>query len=94
MPVEGLHVDRNRPSDICRRFGVSRLEAFGSLVGAEAGPASDLDIPAYAERAREFLGSRSEAMRREKQLKSRSGRRFIRSVLEGAAGRPIGRRRP
>ena len=85
MPVEGLHVDRNRLSDICRRFGVSRLVAFGSLVGAEAGPASDLDILAYAERAREFLGSRSEAMGREKQLKSGGGRRFIRSVLEGAA---------
>ena len=40
-PVE---IDIARLSELCRRYGVKELSAFGSVVRGEAGPASDLDL--------------------------------------------------
>ena len=44
MLVKDLHIDRSRLGGICRRYGVERLEIFGSFVTGEAGSDSDLDI--------------------------------------------------
>lgn len=43
MVLHDLHIDRNRIAELCRRYGVARLEAFGSFVRGDAGPDSDLD---------------------------------------------------
>ena len=40
-PVE---IDIARLSELCRRYGVKELSAFGSVVRGEAGPGSDLDL--------------------------------------------------
>ena len=44
MLLEDLRVDRERLAEVCGRYGVARLEAFGSFArgGAEVG--SDLDV--------------------------------------------------
>jgi predicted nucleotidyltransferase len=39
-----LKIDAGRLADICRRYHVARLEAFGSFVSGEAQEQSDLDI--------------------------------------------------
>ncbi len=44
MLVKDLQIDRGRLSDICRRYGVARLEVFGSFARGEAEAGSDLDI--------------------------------------------------
>ncbi len=44
MQLGDLHIDRTRLSEICRRYHVARLEAFGSFVTGNAGPDSDLDL--------------------------------------------------
>ena len=44
MFIKDLHIDRERIADLCRRYGVARLEVFGSFVRGDAGPASDLDV--------------------------------------------------
>ncbi|MFO8008386.1 MAG: nucleotidyltransferase family protein [Candidatus Brocadiia bacterium] len=44
MLTDDLHVDRERLAEICRRYGVSRLEVFGSLARGEEEAGSDLDV--------------------------------------------------
>ena len=44
MAMAGLHVDDDRLAEVCRRYGVSRLEVFGSVSRGEAGPDSDIDV--------------------------------------------------
>jgi predicted nucleotidyltransferase len=44
MPVEGLEVDQDRLAELCERYGVVRLEAFGSFGRGDAAAGSDLDI--------------------------------------------------
>ena len=44
MLLADLHLDRERLVECCRRYGVARLETFGSFVTGDAGPGSDLDI--------------------------------------------------
>lgn len=44
MTVTDLHVDRDRLSELCRRYRVARLEIFGSFARGEAGPESDVDV--------------------------------------------------
>ena len=44
MLVADLHIDRRRLDDCCRRFGVRRLETFGSFATGDAGAQSDLDV--------------------------------------------------
>ncbi|MFO8013879.1 MAG: nucleotidyltransferase family protein [Phycisphaerae bacterium] len=44
MAVESLNVDRDRLADLCERFGVARLEVFGSVARGDAEAGSDLDI--------------------------------------------------
>ena len=42
--METLDVDRVRLDALCRRFGVVRLDVFGSVARGEAGPGSDVDL--------------------------------------------------
>lgn len=42
--METLDVDRVRLDALCRRFGVARLDVFGSVARGEAGPGSDVDL--------------------------------------------------
>lgn len=44
MDLNDLNIDHSRLADICQRFQVVKLEAFGSLTRGNAGPDSDLDI--------------------------------------------------
>jgi len=44
MNCDDLHVDAARLADICRKYRVARLEAFGSFAAARAGQDSDLDL--------------------------------------------------
>lgn len=44
MVIADLHIDRERVADLCRRYGVARLEVFGSFVRGDAKPNSDLDV--------------------------------------------------
>ena len=44
MVIADLHIDRERIAELCRRYGVARLEAFGSFARGDAEPDSDLDI--------------------------------------------------
>jgi len=44
VTVLGLAVEPERLGDICTRYGVARLEVFGSVARGEAGPDSDVDI--------------------------------------------------
>lgn len=39
-----LHIDRERLAELCRRFGVSKLEVFGSFATGDAGASSDIDL--------------------------------------------------
>lgn len=49
MNLNNLNIDHSRLADICRRFHVVKLEAFGSFTRGDAGPDSDLDILATFE---------------------------------------------
>lgn len=40
----GTTVDRRRLADVCERYGVAELSAFGSVVRGEDQPDSDLDL--------------------------------------------------
>jgi hypothetical protein len=40
----GLDVDAAKLRDVCGRYGVSRLEVFGSVGRGEARPGSDIDV--------------------------------------------------
>ncbi len=44
MIVAGRAVDLGRIGEICRRYGVARLEVFGSLSRGEERPESDVDL--------------------------------------------------
>lgn len=44
MFPEDLEVDRERLAAICERYGVTRLEAFGSVARGDAKTGSDLDL--------------------------------------------------
>ena len=44
MLVEDLQVDRERLTDLCRRYAVARLEVFGSFTRGDAQAGSDLDV--------------------------------------------------
>lgn len=43
-PQLDLGLDRDRLDDICRRYGVARLDVFGSVSRREADPDSDVDV--------------------------------------------------
>lgn len=40
----GLEVDLERIAEICQRYGVARLELFGSVCRGEERPDSDVDV--------------------------------------------------
>ena len=42
--METLDVDRVRLDVLCRRFGIARLDVFGSVARGEDGPGSDVDL--------------------------------------------------
>lgn len=44
MSFTGLDVDLDRIAEICRRYGVARLEVFGSVGRGEERPDSDVDV--------------------------------------------------
>lgn len=44
MAVPGLEVDIDRISEICGRYGIARLDVFGSVSRGEAAPGSDVDV--------------------------------------------------
>ena len=44
MAVPGDDVDAERIAEICRRYGVARLDVFGSVSRGEAAPDSDVDV--------------------------------------------------
>jgi predicted nucleotidyltransferase len=44
MLVDDLQVDRVRLAEVCERYGVDRLEVFGSFSRGDAGAGSDLDL--------------------------------------------------
>ncbi|MDQ3569870.1 MAG: nucleotidyltransferase domain-containing protein [Actinomycetota bacterium] len=53
MTVPGLAVDMERLREICSRYGVSRLEVFGSVSRGEDALESDIDLgQARADQAR------------------------------------------
>lgn len=39
-----LHPDVERLREVCERYGIARLEVFGSVSRGEAGPSSDVDL--------------------------------------------------
>jgi Predicted nucleotidyltransferases len=39
-----LHIDHERLAELCRRFGVSKLEVFGSFANGNADASSDVDV--------------------------------------------------
>lgn len=44
MSVQGLSVDLDRLDAVCRRYGVARLDVFGSTSRGDARPDSDIDV--------------------------------------------------
>ncbi len=44
MVLTELQIDRERLAGCCRRYGVARLEAFGSFATGDARPDSDVDF--------------------------------------------------
>lgn len=44
MSVTGPDVDMQRLDQLCRRYGVARLEVFGSVARGDADQSSDLDL--------------------------------------------------
>lgn len=44
MRTSDLQIDRERLAELCRRFGVSKLEIFGSFATGEADASSDVDV--------------------------------------------------
>lgn len=39
-----LQVDLDRLREVCERYGIERLEVFGSISRGDAGPNSDIDL--------------------------------------------------
>ncbi|MGH9235613.1 MAG: nucleotidyltransferase family protein [Acidimicrobiales bacterium] len=44
MSFTGLEVDVDRIAEICQRYGVARLEVFGSVGRGDERPDSDVDV--------------------------------------------------
>ena len=44
MLLQDLKIDRSLLADLCKRYQVERLEAFGSFTRGDAHPGSDLDL--------------------------------------------------
>ena len=44
MVLNDLHIDRDRLADLCRHYGIERLELIGSFARGDAGPESDVDV--------------------------------------------------
>ncbi len=44
MALTHLHVAHDQLTEICRRYGVARLEVMGSFARGDEGPESDLDV--------------------------------------------------
>lgn len=44
MTVPGVDVNLDQLAAICRRYGVARLEVFGSVTRGDDHPGSDLDL--------------------------------------------------
>lgn len=44
MRTADLQIDHERLADLCRRFGVARLEVFGSFASGDADESSDVDL--------------------------------------------------
>ena len=42
--MKNVDIDRARLDVLCRRFGIARLDVFGSVARGEAGPGSDVDL--------------------------------------------------
>jgi uncharacterized protein len=40
----GFEVDLDRVAEICQRYGVARLDVFGSVGRGEGRPESDVDV--------------------------------------------------
>jgi uncharacterized protein len=44
VAIAGLDVDLEELAAVCRRFGVARLDVFGSVGRGEGRPTSDIDV--------------------------------------------------
>jgi uncharacterized protein len=44
MQIAGSEVDEERLANICDRYGIAKLEVFGSQVRGTAQPDSDIDV--------------------------------------------------
>ena len=44
MIVAGQEIDEDRLAEVCGRYGIARLEIFGSEPRGTAGPDSDVDV--------------------------------------------------
>ena len=44
MLLEDLQVDRERLAEVCERYGVDRLDVFGSFTRGDAEAGSDIDV--------------------------------------------------
>ena len=42
--MEDLRIDASRLAELCRRYGIARLEVFGSVARGEQRPDSDVDL--------------------------------------------------
>ena len=42
--MKTLDIDRARLDALCRRFGIARLDVFGSVARGEDGPGSEVDL--------------------------------------------------
>lgn len=42
--MEDLRIDASRLAELCRRYGIARLEVFGSVARGEQHPDSDVDL--------------------------------------------------
>ena len=42
--IDGLDLDMQRLADLCRRYGIARLDVFGSVGRGEATADSDIDL--------------------------------------------------
>ncbi len=44
MNIDDLDPNDERLAQVCRRYGVGRLDVFGSMSRGDAGPTSDIDV--------------------------------------------------
>ena len=44
MTLHGVHIDRNRIGEFCRRHGIVKLSLFGSILRDDFRPDSDVDV--------------------------------------------------